>query len=132
MTFSHGDYARIAAIADKDRLAAGLYDRALAYHPDPRAFLGRAILHQQAGAFDEAGALLERALRHYPQNQALNICHGINLLNRNRPREAIALLLNFPDAPQAAAALADCYRALGDEAGADRFSRRHRDLSGGG
>ena len=132
MTFSHGDYARIAAIADKDRLAAGLCDRALAYHPDPRAFLGRAILLQQAGAFDQAGVLLERALRHYPQNQALNICQGINLLNRNRPREAIALLLNFPDAPQAAAALAACYRALGDEAEADRFSRRHRDLSGGG
>ena len=132
MTFSHGDYARIAAIADKDRLAAELYDRALAYHPDPRAFLGRAILHQQAGAFDQAGVLLEQALSHHPQNQALNICQGINLLNRNRPREAIALLLNFPDAPQAAAALAACYRALGDEAEADRFARRHRDLSGGG
>jgi anaerobic magnesium-protoporphyrin IX monomethyl ester cyclase len=132
MTFSHGDYARIEAIADRDGIAARLYDRALAYHPDPRAFLGRAILHQKAGAFGDAARLLARALRHYPQNEALNICQGINLINLNQPQAAIAVLLNFPDAPQAAASLAACYKALGNTAEADRFARRHRDLTGGG
>jgi tetratricopeptide (TPR) repeat protein len=132
MTFSHGDYARIEAIADRDGIAARLYDRALAYHPDPRAFLGRAILHQKAGAFGDAAKLLERALRHYPQNEALNVCQGITFINLGRPQEAIAVLLNFPDAPQAAASLAACYKALGNTAEADRFARRHRDLTGGG
>jgi radical SAM superfamily enzyme YgiQ (UPF0313 family) len=132
MTFSHGDYARIGAIADRGGLAARLYDRALAYHPDPRAFLGRAVLYQQAGAFDQAAALLEQALSHFPQNEALNICLGINFVNRNRPQEAIAVLRKYPDAPQAAAALVACYTALGNRAAADRFARRHRDLTGGG
>ena len=132
MTFSHGDYARIGAIADRGGLAARLYDHALAYHPDPRAFLGRAILYQQAGAFDQAAALLEQALSHFPQNEALNICLGINFVNRNRPQEAIAVLRKYPDAPQAAAALAACYKALGNRAAADRFASRHRDLTGGG
>ncbi len=132
MTFSHGDYARIAAIVDRDGIAARLYDRALAYHPDSRAFLGRAILHQKAGAFGDAATLLERALRHYPQNEALNVCQGITFINLGRPQEAIAVFLKYPDTPQAAASLAACYKALGNSAEADRFARRHRDLTGGG
>jgi radical SAM superfamily enzyme YgiQ (UPF0313 family) len=132
MTFSHGDYARITAIADKDGIAARLYDRALTYHPEPRAFLGRAILYQQAGAFGEAAKLLARALSHFPQNEALSVCQGINFINLNQPQEAIAVLRNFPDAPQAAASLAACYKALGNSAEADRFARRYRDLTGGG
>lgn len=132
MTFSHGDYAQLEEIPDRDAVAARLYDRALTYHPDQRAFLGRAILLQKAGAFADAANLLEQALQHFPHSEALHVCQGINFVNLNQPREAIALFLKFPDNPQSAASLAACHEALGETEEAARHARRYHEITGGG
>ncbi|MGB9498107.1 MAG: B12-binding domain-containing radical SAM protein, partial [Dissulfuribacterales bacterium] len=44
MTFSHGDYAKIEAVGDRERIAEKLYLRALRYFPDHRAYLGLGII----------------------------------------------------------------------------------------
>jgi len=74
MTFTHGDYALVDTIHDKDQIAEKLYQKALAYHPDHRAYLGLGILMQKMKDYDESIRILSEGLRYFPQSEQLNSC----------------------------------------------------------
>lgn len=121
MTFEHGDYARIEAIPGKERLARSLYQRALAYHPDSRAYLGLGIGLQKQGRDAESRAILAEGLSRFPEDAHLNICLGITYMNLGEYRRALEMLLPF--AESAGRYIADCYEALGDRERAGRYRR---------
>ena len=114
MTFDHGDYAGIEAIPNKTSIAANLYRRALGYHPDQRAYLGLGIIIQKEGRFEDSLAVLEAGVRHYPQDEHLNICLGVSLMNLKRIDEALAQMLPFKHSRQAKEYIANCYQAMND------------------
>jgi radical SAM superfamily enzyme YgiQ (UPF0313 family) len=121
MTFEHGDYARIDAIPGKERLARSLYQLALAYHPDSRAYLGLGIGLQKQARYAEARAILAEGLSRFPEDEHLNICLGITYMNLGEYRKALETLLPFADS--AGCYIADCYDALGDRERAGRYRR---------
>jgi radical SAM superfamily enzyme YgiQ (UPF0313 family) len=112
MTFDQGDYARVEDIPNKPRLAEALYRRALAYHPDARAYLGLGILNQKAGRHTEAADLLTTGLGHFPADEQLRVCLAVSLMNLGRYREALALLDRCPGQPQASPLASACRQAL--------------------
>lgn len=115
MTFSHGDYAPIEAIPGKDAVAGRLYERALAYAPDQRAFLGLGIIRQKQGRHGEAISLLSEALQKFPKNESIAICLGISFMNRGDYREALTQFQRFPDSREALHYANICIHALGDD-----------------
>jgi radical SAM superfamily enzyme YgiQ (UPF0313 family) len=114
MTFTHGDYARIDAIKEKDRIAEKLYERSLDYHPDNRAYLGLGILRQKNGSFRKSIKLLSEGVRHFPHSEPLHICLGISYMNIGEYAQALPILLKFQDSKDSIYHIAGCYRALGD------------------
>jgi len=97
MTFSHGDYSRHPRVKNPLKTAEILYDRALSYAPDARAYLGFGMLHQSQRHFDKAVALMEKALKHFGENKALNICMAVSLMNLGRFAHAMPFLEKFKD-----------------------------------
>jgi radical SAM superfamily enzyme YgiQ (UPF0313 family) len=120
MTFDHGDYAAVEAIPNKPQLAEFLYRKALSYHPDPRAFLGLAILLQKAGRHDAACGILQEAVRHFPDHDPFNISLGISLMNLGQFDNALTRLLPFQNDRQVLRFIQECYQALGDHESAAR------------
>ncbi len=113
MTFHRGDYARLEAVPEKAALARGLYSRALDFHPDPRAFLGLAMLDQQSGEAASAEKTLRRGLERFPEDAPLALCLGVLLMNQGRFQEALDLLGRFPDNSDIRPYLDECRRMLG-------------------
>ena len=101
MTFSHGDYAGIEAIREKEEIAERLYKKALDYHSDHRAYLGLGIIKQKNGTYEESIAILLEGLRYFPQSEQLNICLGISYMNSGDYKEALSYFLKFPDSKEA-------------------------------
>ncbi len=97
MTFSHGDYSRHPRVKNPLKTAAILYDRALSYAPDARAFLGSGMLHQSLRHFDKAVALMEMALKYFGENKDLNVCMAVSLMNLGRFADAMPFLEKFQD-----------------------------------
>ncbi|MGQ9812253.1 MAG: tetratricopeptide repeat protein, partial [Dissulfurimicrobium sp.] len=95
MTFSHGDYARIAEVKEKERTAESLFERALGYYPDQRVFLGLAIIRQKRGDMEGSAKIASEGLKHFPYFEDLNICMGINCMNLGRYEEALSYFLPF-------------------------------------
>ncbi|MFO7707521.1 MAG: cobalamin-dependent protein [Desulfobacterales bacterium] len=112
LTFDQGDYARIDLIPDKPGLAEALYRRALAYHPDARAYLGLGTLEQKAGRFEPSVAILAQGLSHFPGDEQLTVCLAVSHMNLNGYREALRLLEHCRREPQAQRLAAVCRRAL--------------------
>ena len=123
MTFSHGDYAGIAAIENKAAIAERLYRRALEYHPDHRAFLGLAMADQQKEDFEGSLGILAKGLSHFPESEALNVCMGVNHMNLGQFQKALPFFLKFIDSRSIFSYIAACYQALGDHERAARFSK---------
>lgn len=113
MTFDQGDYARVAAIPGKAAIAEALYRRALALHPDARAYLGLGALCQREGRTSESIALLEEGRGHFPDDPALAVCLAVSRMHAGRIREALALLERFPADPQARRLAELCRRPAG-------------------
>lgn len=113
MTFTHGDYAKIEAIKDKETVARRLYEKALSYHADHRAFLGLGILKQKNGAYEDAVTILSQGIESFPGSEALNMCLGISYMNLGQYAKALLSFLKFQDSKQAVSYTAQCYRALG-------------------
>ena len=114
MTFSHGDYARIEAIPDADRVAETLYRRALAFYPDHRAYLGLAILQQKQGDHAEAVRLLETGVPLYGDSEPLGVCLGVGYMNLGRYREALDVFSRLEEgSADAQRYAASCREALG-------------------
>ncbi|MFK5954645.1 MAG: radical SAM protein [Desulfobacterium sp.] len=95
MTFSHGDYSNHPQVKNPLKTAALLYERALSYAPDARAYLGFGMLHQKQRHFDRAVALMEKALIHFGNDKSLNICMAVSLMNLGRFSDALTFLEKF-------------------------------------
>lgn len=74
MTFSHGDYARDSRIPNPFATAETLYQKALDYHPDLRAFTGLAMVLEARRAFSRALTVLEQGLARFPDSKDLTRC----------------------------------------------------------
>jgi len=108
MTFSHGDYSRVEAVLEKEKVAETLYEKALALTPDHRAFLGLSVLKQKQGDHEGAVRLLEQGLRHFPGSDQLGVCLGLSLMNLGRLRTALEVFEGFPDSGEARARAENC------------------------
>jgi tetratricopeptide (TPR) repeat protein len=113
MTFSHGDYATIDAISDKEIVAERLYTKSLLYAPNQRAYLGLGIIRQKQGRHEESVQILSEGIQQFPSNESLGICLAISLMNLGRYEEALLSLHNFPHSPDALKYTATCYHELG-------------------
>ena len=121
LTFDHGDYAGIEAIPNRTSIAENLYRKALTYYPDQRAYLGLGIILQKGGRPGDSRKILEEGVRHFPQNEHLNICLGVSLMNQGRFEKALAVMRPFEHSRQALGYIAECYKALDDHETAARF-----------
>jgi radical SAM superfamily enzyme YgiQ (UPF0313 family) len=112
LTFSHGDYAGIKAIADKEETAILLYQRALKYHPDFRAYLGLGALYQKKGNFFASIKILEQGLDYFPDSRQLTLCLGISLINMGEFNKALACFDKFPDSNESHRFVPICRKAV--------------------
>ncbi|MBW2163756.1 MAG: cobalamin-dependent protein [Deltaproteobacteria bacterium] len=128
MTFSHGDYARIDAIKEKDETAEKLFKRALDYYPDHRAYLGLGIIKQKNRAFDESIRILSEGIKCFPGSEPLNTCLGISYMNLGQFSKALSCLLKFPDSRETIPYIANCYKALGDSEKESAFLEKLRNI----
>jgi len=112
MTFDHGDYSEIDAIRGKTQIASDLYKKALAYHPDPRAYLGLGIHRQKAGQYAASIKILTEGTGHFPRHEQLNMCLGISYMNLGEYEKALARFLPFQHGEQALRFMAGCYQAM--------------------
>ncbi|WP_300459166.1 radical SAM protein [Desulfobacula sp.] len=100
LTFSHGEYAADPRVKNQDKTARWLFDKALSYAPDARAFLGLGMLHQKQRQFDKAILILEQGLSHWPENKDLSVCMGVSLMNTGRFKPALTFFEKFRDFPE--------------------------------
>ena len=112
MTFSHGDYAAVDMIEDKEAIAEALFTRALTYGPDHRAFLGLGLIKQKNRKTDESIRILEQGLAHYPESPHLNMCLGINFMNKAMFEKALDCFQKVPQRQGAEPYIAECHKAL--------------------
>jgi radical SAM superfamily enzyme YgiQ (UPF0313 family) len=112
MTFDHGDYATIDAIEGKSGIARQLYERALQYHPDPRAYLGLGMQLQKNGRMEDCARLLGEATAHFPNHEQLNICLGVSFMNMERYEDALRCFEPFAHDQQTMRFLQICRQAL--------------------
>lgn len=114
MTFSHGDYAGVEAIRDREKIAEGLFQRSLGYCRNHRAYLGLGILKQRERDFQSSVNILSEGIRFFPEDEQLNICLGLSHMNIGQYGKALEYLLKFKGSRQAAPHIEECYRALGE------------------
>jgi radical SAM superfamily enzyme YgiQ (UPF0313 family) len=81
LTFSHGEYADDPRVKDPEQMARSLFEKALEYGHDPRAYLGLAMIHQKNRNFPDAVTGLETGLNHFPGHKDLCVCMGVSLMN---------------------------------------------------
>ncbi|MDD4649395.1 MAG: radical SAM protein [Desulfoplanes sp.] len=124
MTFSHGDYAAIEAITDKDITARMLYERSLSYGPSIRAYLGLGMLAQKKRDMQAAFEILDKGLRLFPDDADLHQCMGITLMNCGRFKDALLHFIPFEDSKQSLSFAATCYQALGDHEQAENYQKK--------
>lgn len=131
MTFSHGDYAQIDAIPDKEQVALALYGSSLRYYPDHRAFLGLGILKQKNREYKQSAKVLEEGVKWFPNSEMLHMCLGLSYLNLAAYDKAIAVFSKFPDSREAVLNLARCYQAIGDREKEKHFLQKLQSLPSG-
>ncbi len=124
MTFDHGDYADNDAIPLKENIAVTLYQKALEYHPDSRAYLGLGIYHQKNNNYQTSVKILSKGVEYFPKHEPLNLCLGLSYMNLGSYREALPLFLRFQDSKQAIGFIVHCYRALNDFEKASDFQEK--------
>ncbi len=112
MTFSHGDYAKIEAIPDKEKTAERLYRRSLAYAPNHRAYLGLGMMKQREGRFRESATLLDEGLELFPDNDRMKLCKGINHMNLGEFRQALGCFGEIRESEQVKSYMDECHRLL--------------------
>jgi len=130
MTFSHGDYAAVEQIPGKDAVARRLYERALRYYPDHRAYLGLGIMLQKAGEFERSVDVLSEGRARYPASVTLAVCLAVNYMNLRAYSRALEHLLPFEDSSDALPHIVNCYQALGDREKRDRYQKKWEISSG--
>jgi radical SAM superfamily enzyme YgiQ (UPF0313 family) len=130
MTLSHGDYASIEAIPEKEQVAQRVYERSLLYYPNQRAYLGLGIIRQRRREYEDSVRILSEGLKQFPDNQPLAMCLGISYMNLGQYDNALTCFLKFPDSRETLQYTAACYRALGDPEQESTVLRRLERLTG--
>jgi tetratricopeptide (TPR) repeat protein len=110
MTFDHGDYAQIEAVPENEKVAESLYQKALDYFPNQRAFLGLGILMQKKNDYAASVEILSCGLEHFPDDSQLNICLGVSLMNLGQYPNALIHFLKFENVKEAVYFAAQCYK----------------------
>lgn len=117
LTFSHGDYAANPAIGNRLPTAIQLFERALSYHPDHRAFWGLGLVYQQMQQWEDSVEILLRGIRHYSVSADLRMALAVSLMRLGRPLDAREHLLPVGDHPRVMEMLVHCCRLLKDHQG---------------
>ncbi len=91
MTFSHGEYAQHPEVANADETAQVLFQKALSYAPDPRAFLGLGMIMLKQRRFEQAIPFLEQGIDRFPDHVDLTVCMGVCLMNMGRFEKALTV-----------------------------------------
>jgi radical SAM superfamily enzyme YgiQ (UPF0313 family) len=112
MTFDHGDYSRIESIPGKSEIACHLYEKALSYNPDSRAYLGLGIYEQKNGNYEVSEKILTKGIAHFPDHEQLHICLGISYMNMGLYAKALDCLLPRQQSDHVLNLIAGCYQAL--------------------
>ena len=128
MTFSHGDYAMIEDIKEKDKIAERLFKKALEYHPDHRAYLGLGLIKQQKRQPEESILAVSEGIKYFPDSDQLNMCLGINHMNLGEYDSALSCFLKFQHSRAFVHYIIQCYEALGDHENRSVFLKRLRSL----
>ena len=126
MTFSHGDYATIAEIDGKDKIAESLFRRSLEYGPDHRAYWGMGLIKQQKQDSEASIRVLTEGIGHFPESEQLNICMGVNLMNLRKYDQALTYFLKFQNSEESVYYIPQCYDALGDHKNHSTFLKKYR------
>lgn len=126
LTFSHGDYAGLDCRPSPLEVAVRLFERALAIHPDHRAFWGLALVCQRMGERRRCRDILQTGLGHFPRSPNLNICMASVLMQEAQFEAALDHLLPFETNPEASPYIVQCYRNLGRHREAADYLKRMR------
>jgi anaerobic magnesium-protoporphyrin IX monomethyl ester cyclase len=132
MTFSHGDYASIEAIPEKDNVAQRLYERSLSYYPNQRAYLGLGIIMQKQRKYEESVRILSEGMKHFPESEPIAMCLGISYINLGKHEGALECFQKFPESREALQYVSTCYHALGDFEKESSVLKRLESLSNSG
>ena len=109
MTFDHGDYARVDTIPKKEEITRKLYQKALSFFPDARAYLGLGIQLQKAARPEASIELLNEALEHFSDDEQLNICLGVSYMNLERYEDALRCFEPFQQPENVRNFIAECH-----------------------
>jgi radical SAM superfamily enzyme YgiQ (UPF0313 family) len=114
MSFDHGEYSGVESLGDTKKIAEKLYLKSLEYQPVPRAYLGIGMIRQKKR--DLAGSMeaLSEGLKHFPDDELINTCQGLNYMNLGQFNNALCYLQKFQESQQALNYVAACYRELND------------------
>jgi radical SAM superfamily enzyme YgiQ (UPF0313 family) len=112
MTFSHGDYATIDLIPNKEETAIQLYQKALKYNPNHRAYLGLGTLYQKKRQFMKSVDVLRQGIIDFPNSQPLNICLGISYMNIEDFRTALVYFEKFSESRESRQFIPICQNAI--------------------
>jgi len=112
LTFSQGDYFRNDLVREKETTAEKLFQRALGYAPDQRAYLGLGMLKQQAGVLAESIRILREGLEQFPESSDLALCLGISLMHNRDYQKALIFFDRYPESEPARRHAAQCRRGI--------------------
>ena len=113
MTFDQGDYARNELIPDREETARYLYNKALRYHPDARAYLGLGMIKQRRRAFSDSIKVLAEGAEFFPEDEQIGICLAVSQMNLGQFDRALENLLRFENSLQASPFIEQCRQRLG-------------------
>ncbi|MCK5323737.1 MAG: radical SAM protein, partial [Desulfobulbaceae bacterium] len=124
MTFDHGEYSGVESLGDRMRIAEKLYEKSFKYQPVARAFLGMGMIRQKKKDFAGSIETLSEGIKHFPNDEQINICLGISYMNLGRFDKALSRLLKFQGSIQAVNFIAACYRELNDPENEEAFLKK--------
>lgn len=104
MTFSHGDYAGMEIVKEKEKTAEYCYKKSLKYDHNHRAYLGLGIMKQKAGAYNESIKILQQGRECFPEKEDLQMALGISFMNKGMFENA-----------------SDCFRVLSESNEREHF-----------
>lgn len=114
MTFTHGDYSKVEAIEDKDKIAEKLFAKSLSYYPNHRAYLGLGMIKQNNKEFEEAVRILSKGVELFPESEELSLCLGITYMNLRDYDTALSYLMKLQHSKEASYYIEQCHKELGD------------------
>lgn len=114
MSFDSGEYSGVEALGDSKKIAEKLYRKSLEYHPVSRAFLGLGMIRQKNRDYAESIEVLSEGIKHFPDDEQINLCQGISYMNLGQFDKALSFLLKFQESAQTLNFIAACYRELND------------------